>query len=97
MVWAMAPATPPHSRFTWGFRTSTSGLSDDGRPKSSGAWARPRLLSVPKVKKEKPVCTGERMFKGKNDANTTNKQINVYAVHDYKKSCVLYLHREPCQ
>lgn len=54
IVWAIAPATPPHSRLMWVFRTRTSGLSRDGFPRSSGKWASPRLFSVPNVKNENP-------------------------------------------
>lgn len=45
---------PPQSRLTWGFKIRTSGLSEDGRPRSSGKCLRPRLFSVPKVKNENP-------------------------------------------
>lgn len=76
IVWAMAPATPPHSRLTCVFRTRTSGLSRDGFPRSSGKWASPRLFNVPNVKKENPG---------------RNKKINknsVHTMHILKKNSI---------
>lgn len=60
-VWAKAPATPPQSRLMWLFRTRTSGLSEEGRPSSSGKCFRPRLFRVPKVKNERPGRTQDQI------------------------------------
>lgn len=66
----MAPAMPPHSKFTWVFKTKTSGLSKQGLPSRVGAWASPTLFKVPKVKNEKPERK-KFIFNG-NITSTTN-------------------------
>lgn len=54
IVCAIAPATPPQSKFMWVFKTKTLGLSDEGLPRRVGAWESPTLFKVPKVKNETP-------------------------------------------
>lgn len=61
-VWAIAPAMPPHRRFTCVFKTKTSGLSNEGLPSRLGACVSPMFFKVPKVKNERPENQNENNF-----------------------------------